>query len=452
MNIIVVGCGKIGSALTKQLCQEGHNVSIIDQNRSLVETVANEYDVLGVAGNGASYQVQVNAGLETADLLIAATGMDELNLLCCLIARKMGHCHTVSRVKNPVYSKEIEVLRKELGLSMLFNPELAAAAEIGRILNFPSAIKIETFAKGRVEILKYKIEKGNLLHNYRLMDISHKLKCEVLVCAVERGDQVEIPNGNFILQEGDVVSIVATPRRAHELFKKIGIETNRVRSCMMVGGGGITYYVARILLAAGVSVTIIEKNPSRCEFLSEELPGAMVICGDGIDQNLLYEEGVDQVEAFCALTNLDEENILLSLFAKRRTKAKLITKVHKVTFDDIIQELDLGSIICPKYVVAEHIIRYVRAMQNSIGSNIETLYKIIEDRVEALEFIVKGGSPVIGIPLEKMQLKPNILVACINHKGNVTIPKGQDIIREGDSVVIVTTASGLNDITDILKN
>lgn len=451
MNIIIVGCGKIGTVLTEQLCREGHNVSIIDLNKQLVESVSNKYDVLGVVGNGASYQTQQNAGIESSDLLIAMTGVDELNLLCCLIAKKMGNCQTIARIQNPTYSEEISIIREELGLSMTVNPEYLAAKEVASILRFPSAIKIEKFAKGRVEIIKYKIEKGSKLKDFKLMNISTQLGCDVLVCAVERGTEVVIPNGNFTLQEGDIISIVATPKRANELFKKMGLGTSKVKSSMIVGGGGVSYYLAKELAGMGVSVTIVERNVNRCQVLSEELPMATIINGDGIDQNILLEEGIETVESFAALTNLDEANILLSLYAKGASRAKLITKVHKVSYDNIVHGMDLGSIICPKNIVADNIIQYVRAMQNSYGSNIETLYKIIENKAEALEFIVRGKSQIVGIPLEKLDLKPNMLIACINHANTVIIPKGQDMIREGDSVVVVTTASGLNDITDILR-
>ncbi len=451
MDIIIVGCGKIGSTLAQQLCREGHNISVIDIERSLVEDETNRNDVFGVVGNGASYEKQSEAGLETAELLIAVTGNDELNLLCCLIAKKMGNCQTIARIKNPEYMEEIRMLRDEFGLAMIINSELAAAREVARLIRFPSAVKIETFAKGRVEILKYKLHSGSRLHNHSLMEISDKLKCDVLVCAVEREGEVIIPNGTFVLKEGDMVSLVATPKNAAEFFKKIGIVTNKVRDALLVGGGGITYYVSKELLNMGIDVTIIEKNRERCKFLSEELPRAMVIHGDGIDRDILMEEGLQTVDSFCALTNIDEENIMLSLFAKKITDAKLVTKVHKISFDDIIDDLDLGSIICPKNIVAENILQYVRAMENSVGSNVETLYHLIDDRAEALEFIVRKDCPLIGVPLEALRLRKNVIIACINHFGKFSIPKGQDMIVEGDRVIIITTESGLNDISDVIE-
>lgn len=442
----------MGTALIEQLNKEGHDITAIDTNKDVVEVIVNKIDIMGVVGNGASYNIQLEAGIENTDLLIAVTGSDEVNLLCCLIAKKYGNCHAIARVRNPVYSQEISMIKDELGLSMIVNPEYAAANEIARILRFPSAIKIDTFAKGRAELLKFRITSGSPLDNSSLIDISKHLKCDVLICAVERGDQVIIPNGSFVLKEKDIISIVASPNKAGEFFKKMGIKTHQVKDTLIVGGGELTFYLANILLSMGIDVTIIEQKRERCEFLSELLPKAIVIHGDGIDQSLLQEEGLDSVESFVALTNLDEENIMLSLYAKSRSKAKIITKVNRITFDDVINQLDLGSIICPKHITAEYIIRYVRGMQNSIGSNIETLYKIIDNRAEALEFIVKNGSPLIDIPLEKLNLKDNIIIACINHNGKIIIPKGQDVIKEKDTVIVVTTITGLNDIRDILKS
>lgn len=452
MKIIVVGCGKVGCTLAEQLSKEGHDITVIDIDKDVVQTISNKYDIMGVVGNGASYRIQVEAGIEKADLLIAVAGSDELNLLCCLIAKKTGNCHTIARVRNPIYSQEISSIKEELGLSMVINPEYAAASEIARLLKFPSAIKIDTFAKGRVELLKFKIETGSKLHNYMIMDIANRLHCEVLVCAIERGDEVLIPNGSFVLQQKDIVSIVASPKKASEFFKKIGVETNQVKNTMIVGGGDITYYLTKQLLSMGISVKIIERNKERCEMLSELLPRAIIINGDGSDQNILQEEGFEYMESFAALTNIDEENILLSLHAKSQTKAKIITKINRINFDQVINNLELGSIIYPKYITAEYIIRYVRAMQNSIGSNIETLYKIIENKVEALEFWIHEDSPLVGIPLERLHIKENILICCINHNGKIITPKGKDVINVGDTVIIVTTNTGYRDIRDILKD
>ncbi len=451
MKIIIVGCGKVGTALVEQLNKEGHDIILIDQDKSIVDALIDKYDVMGMVGNGASYHVQLEAGCADADLLIAVTESDELNLLCCLIAKKSGNCHTIARVRNPEYSQDVNSIKAELGLAMIINPEYAAAMEIARVLRFPSAIKVDTFAKGRVEMLKFKIEPGSMLHGMRLMDMQKKLNCNVLVCAVEHGEEVIIPNGTFELQEKDIISIVASPKKAGEFFKKIGVVTNQVRSALIVGGGDITYYLVEELLTMGISVTIIEKDKERCDFISGKLPKATVIHGDGSDQNLLEEEGLLSTEAFLALTNLDEENILLALYAKSQTNAKIVTKVNRITFDEVIESLELGSIVYPKFVTAENIIRYVRAMQNSIGINIETLYKLIEGKAEALEFLIQKGSPIIGIPLEHLHLKNNMLICCINHGGKIITPGGQDVIHELDTVIVVTTETGLKDISDILR-
>ena len=451
MQIIIIGCGKVGINLTEQLVKEGHNVSVIDLDSSVVSSVANEFDVLGVTGNGASYSVQVEAGLENADLLIAVAGSDELNLLCCLIAKKMGNCNTIARVRNPIYSKEIDVIREEMGLSMIINPELAASYEMSRLLRFPSAKKIDTFAKGRVEIVKIVIAEDSPLCDHSIMELLAKYKYDVLVCAVERGDDITIPNGSFVLKAKDVISVVATPRSSSQLFKKLGLANNQVKDAMIAGGGEISYYLAAQLLDMGIAVKIIELKKERCEKLSALLPKATIINGDAIDQNILLEEDLAHAEAFISLTNFDEENILLSLFAKTASKAKVITKINRISFDSVIDSLELGSIIYPKHVTSEYIIRYVRAMQNSIGSNIETLYQLIEDKVEALEFVVRDNATVVGIPLEKLNLKSNLLLCSINRRGKIIIPRGQDELHVGDTVVVVTSHKGLDDISDILE-
>lgn len=450
MQIIVVGCGNVGTTLTEQLSKEGHNITVVDTDSLKAESVANRFDVMGVVGNGASFTVQNEAGIEEADLLIAVTTSDELNLLCCLIARKAGCCNTIARVRNPIYNKEIAYIKEELGLSMIINPEYAAACEIARLLKFPSAIKVDTFAKGRVELMKCKIGEGSVLGGKPLTYISGGLKCDVLICSVERGEEVYIPSGNFELQEKDVISIIASSRKANEFFRKIGMTTNRIKNCMIIGGGETTYYLAKQLLPMGMEIKIIEQDKQRCNELSELLPQAMIIHGDGTERNLLYEEGMPQAHSFVSWTNLDEENIMLSLFAKSVSKAKTITKVHRIAYDEILDSMDLGSVLYPKHITAEYILQYVRAMQNSIGSNIETLYQLIEDKVEALEFRVHEKSELVGVPLKELRLKENLLIGCINRKGNIITPGGQDTIEVGDTVVVVTTSQGFHDLKDIL--
>ena len=452
MKIIRVGCGKVGTTLAEQLNRENHDITLIDTNEEAIQNISNSADVMGVTGNGAVYQVQMEAGIQDADLLIATTNSDELNMLCCLIAKKAGNCHTIARIRNPEYSSEIRYIREELNLSLAINPELAAAREIARLLRFPSAIKIEPFAKGRIELLKFLIPEHSLLNDMRVMDVVNRLKSNVLICVVERGNDVVIPDGNFVMKKGDKISFIASHQESADFFKKAGVDNNIVKSAMFVGGGKLTHYLCRLLEDTKIKIKIIERDEERCRQLSELLPKAMIIHGDGTDEQLLLEEGIRQTEAFASLTGFDEENIMLSLYASSQSKAKLITKVNKIAFENVINSLNLGSLIQPKMLTAEIILQYVRAMQNSMGSsNIETLYKIAADKAEALEFRVKEGSPVLGIPLEKLKLIDNLLVACINRGGTIITPRGKDTVEAGDTVIVVTTHTGLNDLTDILR-
>ena len=452
MNIIIAGCGKVGRALAEQLSREKHDITVIDRKPEAIQQITNIADVRGVVGNGASYEIQMDAGIDTADLMIAVTDADEVNLLCCLIAKKAGGCQTIARVRNPVYHHEIHHIKDELGLSMVINPEWAAAMEMARLLRFPSAIDIDTFANGRIELLRFQLEEQNPLCNNKIKDLHMLSRCEVLICIVERGNEVLIPSGEVELKAGDMISVVASPVNASRFFKTIGIETNQVKNTMIIGGGKISFYLAKRLLEMGIQVKIIEKDRDACERLCEILPKAMIINGDGTDRELLAEEGLAKAEGFAALTNMDEENVMLALYAKSMSKAKKITKVNRNTFDTIIGSLNIGSLIYPKHITSETILQYVRAMQNSIGSNVETLYRLVDGNAEALEFVIKGKSEVTDIPLQELQLKPHILVCAINRKGKIIIPKGQDCIQEGDSVVIITTDCGAyKDIRDIMK-
>lgn len=451
MKIIIVGCGNVGSAIAEQLSYEGHNITVVDVNEKLVNGVSDAYDVLGVVGNGASLNIQREAGVDNADLLIAVTGADELNLLCCLIARKAGGCHTIARVSNPVYSREIGFIKEELGLSMIINPQMAAAQEIGRLLKFPSALKVDSFAKSRVELVIYKVPEDSALCGVKLCDLSAKVKCNVLIPIVERGEKVMIPDGDFELAAGDEITIVSPAENTIDFFKKMGDPTSVTKDIMMIGGGTTTIYLARQLLNMGVKVKIVEQDPARCEELTEMLPKALVICGDATDKELLIEEGLKTVGAFASMTNFDEENIMLTLFAKSLSKAKLFTKVHRISYDEIIESLGVGSVIYPKYITAEEIIKYVRAMKNSIGSNIETLYRLNDNRVEALEFQIREDSPVVGIPLKNLNLKKNMIIGCITHKGKVEMPNGNSVIEVNDMVILITTTTGLHDIRDALR-
>lgn len=451
MKIIIVGCGKVGTSLAERLSVEGHDLVLVDLSAKKIEEYSSRYDAMGIVGNGASFNVQMDAGVEDADLLIAVTGADELNLLCCLIAKKAGKCQTIARVRNPMYNKEIAFIREQLGISMIINPELTTAREILKLLKFPSAIKIDTFAKGRVELLRFKLTSDTGLDGQTVMDAINRLKSDVLICAVERGEDVVIPNGNFVLQNNDMLSIVGSLKETAQFFEKIGLKSRRVKNALIIGGGTIAHYLALTLLKLDFRVRIVEMNKERCDYLSGLLTGADIINGDGSNQHLLMEQGLTHADSFIALTNMDEENIFLSLFAKKHSKAKLIAKVNRIAFNDVVDSLDIGSVIYPKYLTADYILQYVRACQNSIGSNVETLYRILDDRAEALEFSIKEKSAVTDVPLMNLNLKDNLLLCCINRNGTILTPRGQNVLMVGDTVIIVTTVRGLNDICDILK-
>ena len=451
MNIIIVGCGKVGATLAKELNNGGNNVTVVDQDGAKVKAIANKLDIMGVIGNGASRSTQKEAGIDNTDLLIAVTGNDELNLLCCLVAKKSAGCRTIARLKNPEYNTDAHYFKNELGLAMVINPELAAAKEIARIINFPSAIKIDVFAKGRVELMTFKVPEKSRLAGMSVKDVAIKFKTKVTFCTIERDDQAFIANGNFVFAEKDVVSMIASPENAKDFFAKIDYKIQPIKSALIVGGGAITYYLLGLLSKSGISCTVIDKDAERCDELASEFEKATIINADPTDEDTLKEEGISSAASFVALTGLDEENILLSLFAKRSGSRKIITKVNRIDFDGITSNLDLDSVIYPKNITADIIVSYVRAMNNAGSSNIETLYNLNKGKVEAAEFTVLEGSPIVGKPLMQLSLKPDVLIAAIQ-RGRVQIsPRGNDVIEPGDSVVIVTKDLALNDITDILK-
>lgn len=451
MKIIIVGCGNVGVTLTEQLSKENHDVVIVDNREKIVENVSNTFDVLGVVGNCTSFNVLMDAGVDEADLLIAVTGHDELNLLCCLIAKKAGGCNTIARVSNPTYSNEIGFIKEELGISMIINPQHAAAREMAQLLKFPSALKVDTFAKSRAELVNYRIEEGSPLCNIQLKNLDSKIYSQLLIATVERDEEIIIPDGNFELKAKDIISIVGNSANMLEFFKRIGVPTAAAKNVLIVGGGRTTIYLAKQLLDMGIKVKVIEKDETACEKLVEMLPKAMIINGDATDKELLLEEGLEETEAFITNTDFDEENVMLALYAKSLTNAKLITKIHRISYDEIIDNLDVGSIIYPKYITAESIVKYVRAMKNSMGSNIETLYRINDNRVEAMEFLIKEDSPIIGVPLQNLKLKSNVLIGCISRRGQVIIPNGQSRIDAGDRIILITTNTGFHDVKDALK-
>ncbi len=403
-------------------------------------------------GNGASIATLYEAGIEEADVFIAITGSDELNLLCCMFAKKAGHCHTIARVRNPSYSHELEFIKKQTGISTIVNPEMAAAMEISHLLRFPGASKIDTFADGRVRLIKCALTEAQGMDSMAIRDILSRLGSDVLVCAVERGADVLIPNGDFVLRNGDQVTFLATQERARDFFQKINLPVRPVKNALIVGGGAIAFYLSQELLENKVRVRIVERDPARCIQLAEELPEAQILNEDGSNQDFLLSEGLGSTEAFVALTNIDEENVLLTLFAKKHSKGKLVTKINRLEFDDIISGLELGSIVYPKYMTCDYIVQYVRALQNEAGSNVKTLYRILDDRVEALEFTVHEESKATGVPLSRLRLKQNLLLCCIMRGEQILIPRGGDEIQVGDNVIVVTLEHGLHDLRDIVAD
>ena len=451
LKIIIIGCGKVGRTLVEQLSQEGHDITIIDKNRERISQLANLYDVMGLVGNGASYNIQKEAGIGNADLIIAVTGSDELNLLCCTIATQVGNCAAIARVRTPDYSQEAEYLREKLGLALIINPEYEAARDMARILYLPSSLEVTGFAHGQAELIKYAIPENSPMDGIAIKDLSHKLKANILIGAIERDDDVFIPSGDFILKKGDKLSFVGAHKQAKEFFSHLGLNSHSVKNTMIIGGGKAAYYLAKELLSRGIRVKIIENDFNRCEELSILLPESIIINGDATDQTLLREEGIETTQSFVPLTGIDEENIMLTLYAKQVSKAKVITKINRITFTNVINSLDLGSVIYPKYITSEAIIAYVRAKKASMHSNIETLYHMYDSRVEAIEFFVSEKSAVTDVPLKDLTLKDNLLLCFINRNGKIIIPSGNDSIQKNDTVMIITKHTGFNQIQDILK-
>ena len=450
MKIIIVGCGRVGQTLAEKLNNDGNEVTVIDLSPLRVRQVTDNVDVMGVVGNGAKHTTLREAGIESADLFIAVTDSDELNLLCCIVAKKEGRCRTIARLKNPEYSADAPYLKEHLDLEMVINPEYAAAEEIARVLRFPSALKVEPFAKGRVNLIKFRLPKDSKMVGMSVRQVVAKLKVEVLVCTVERGDEAFIVSGNFVFEEKDIISIIATPKQAKEFFDKIDYKGNSIKNAMIVGGGSITHYLCEILERSPIKLKVIEKDIKVCEQLSNDWDKINVINGDGLNKSLLLEEGLEYTDAFVSLLKHDEDNILLSMFSSDLSNCKLVTRINRTDYDQILSKLNLDAVICPKNITSDMILRYVRST-SSRSSNMERLYNIIQGKVEASEFIIKANSPVSGIALKDLPLKSNVLVASITRGEKVIIPRGWDVIEEGDAVVIITSNLGLHDIAEVLE-
>lgn len=450
MNIIIVGDGKVGVALTEQLSQEGHDVTVIDSNPKVLEQSMESYDVMVVHGNGASISVLKDAGVETADLLIAATSRDEINLLTCIVARKLGAKHTIARVRNPEYNEQMLLMREELGLSMTVNPEFAAAREIHHLLQFPSFLKRDSFARGRVEIVEIHIDETSGLVGAPLNRMYEIAGVRVLVCVVERRSVVHIPDGSFTLQAGDNIYVTAEVRDLAKLIKNLGIVKQKVRDVMIVGGSRVAYYLAMRCLGAGIGVKIIEQDHDRCIELAGLLPEAVIIEADGTRQEILAAEGMASTDAIITLTNIDEENIVIAMYASHLGVPKVITKVNRTEYVNTFKRMGIDTFISPKALCCTDIVRYVRAMQNTTGGSVITLHRMVEGKAEALEFRASESTRHLGETLLDIHLKPEILIACITHGGRTVIPRGSDSFAAGDNIIVVTTSgrpiSDLNDI------
>ena len=451
MNIIIVGCGKVGRELAAQLSKDNNDVTVVDINPDLVRNVSTLYDVMGVTGNGTSFEVLAQAGVDHADVLIAVTRSDEVNLLCCVIARKATKCFTIARVSNPVYSREYKYLSKELGISMIYNPAYGAAREIASLFRFPSALDIFTFAKNKADLVRFRVPINSPLKGTALKNIPSMIADKLLICIAERDKKIIIPDGDYVISAGDILSVVTYPEQMDAVFANLGLRTDHIKNVLIVGGSKITYPLVHMLTDQNMKVTIIEKNPQRAEELAELLPETTVLCGDGTDLAFLREEHLTRMDALLASTSNDEENIILSLFSRDMVRYKIVTKVDHLDDAAVIDRLDLDSLVSPKLIMTEMILKHVRVMGNSQGSNVERLYKMADGSVEALEFYIQEGSPVANVRLSKLQLKPPVLVAGIVRDGNLILPTGMDEIKAGDSVIIVTSIQGFRDVKDILK-
>lgn len=451
MNIIIVGQGKFGTTITKQLVGEGHDVAVIDLKREKVVSVVDAYDVMGICGNGASCEVLEEAGAAKAKLIIAATNSDELNILVCLTANKMGTEHTIARVRNPDYANQHQFLRNELGINMIVNPEFETANEISRIIRFPSAAHLDSFARGKVEIASIRIHSDNPLCDIPVYDLRKKIKAKVLICAVQRNDDVFIPSGDFVLKFDDVINITGTRSELASFMRQCGVYKHKVKNVMIIGGGRIGYYLAKQLSDTGRNIKLIEHNESRCYNLSDILPDVTVICGDGTDQDILDEQRLENQDALIALTGIDEENIIVSMYAESKGVNKVITKVNRHSYS-ILNDIGLETIVSPQIVAGNLVTRYVRALQNSAyHAQIQTLHKLVNGKVEAAEFIVSENASYIDIPFKDLNLRSNLLIGCIMRNGKIIFPGGNDVMKAGDGVIVVTANRILEDLHDIFE-
>lgn len=449
MEIVIIGLGKIGKIILSNLVHEKHTITIIDENKDKIEALIEKYDVLGVVGNGACMDVQKEANVKNADLVIALTGSDELNILACLVAKKLGVKNTISRVKNPDYRKQILDMKEELGVSMILNPERETAKEILSLINLPSVAQIESFARGRVNLVAIVIEKGSMLIGESLSSISRKINTKVLICAVQRGGNVYIPSGNFVLQEGDKIHFTSDAGSLASFLEEINLIKKPLKRIMIVGGGDTCYYLAQSLSKENYKIKLIEINESRAEKLANDLPKVTVVMGDGTKHDLLMEEGIESIDAFVTLIDIDEENIIASMFAKKKDVRRIITKIDREEIIYMLDEFGIDNIVSPKDIIAGKVLRYIRALANRRGSDVVTLHLLVNNQVEALEFVAKGPKNIYGKPLKELKLKDNCLIACITRDDKVIIPDGNTSIHQNDNIVVVTTHKNFDDLTDV---
>lgn len=450
MKMVIIGNGKVGSTLASMLAGEKHDITVIDINPAALERTQNTEDVMCIEGNGIDIDVQREAAVGKAGIVIAATHYDEVNLLCCLMARKLGAKRTIARVRNPEYYKQIDFIREDLGLSMVINPEAITADEILRVLITPEAANVEVFEKGRMELVEHKIPESSPIIDCALKEIYKRTKIKFLICAVQREEEIYIPGGDFILRAGDRISIAAGHKEIEQFFKMSGSIKDKVKSCMIVGGGRICYYLTRNLLSMGMHVKIIEKNLERCRQLAQLFPKAAVIHGDGTDQDMLAEEGIRDADAFVAITGIDEENIIMSLYARSNSNAKVVTKINRDSYVSLTNQIGLDCMISPKYLTTNSVTSYVRSLDNT-ESSIESIYHIVNNRIEAAEFRIKEEiRGLTGLPLKDIRIKKNMLICSVVRGRQIMIPDGSTTIELGDAVVIVSKEHRFSDIRDIL--
>lgn len=453
MRILVVGDGKVGHTLAEKLVSENHDVVMIDRDEEVLQKTEDLLDVMCIEGNGANARTLIDAGVRDADIIVAATASDETNMLCCLVGKRLGAEYSIARIRDPEYNESLTLLQQELGIDMTINPERATAQEISRLLRFPLANNIESFAKGHVEIVEFTAQHDDPITGLPLKELPARQPAmpRVLYCAVERDGEVTIPNGDFVVREGDRVHVAGEMVTITRFFRYMGRTAKRIRNVMIIGGGRISYYLARIIEPMGIHVTLVEIDEKKAQLLSEQLPRVDVICGDGTDQELLEQENLAEMDAFIALTDRDEENLMTGLYAQQKGVDKVIVKSNRHAYKEIINTLGLKSIVSPRIITCNILLRYVRARVNADGTTVEKLYRLVDGKAEALEFIARKGDPYIGIPLKNLKVSPGTLIAVILHRDKVIVPFGNDVIEDGDRVVVMANCSGISDLNEVIS-